>query len=599
MTLPGILWIVGMLFVFVGEQVLGTGISRWTVDGIGLLLVLGGIGLRARGLSTPDPSVRQAGLFGLGFAALSASALLLHALGSDEVTALLGFSDDGIVRWQGVFGVLTPVVLLVGALPMFFLDLVLSGNPVVLPRDAARRAMISGLFASLAISLAFPVNYLATQLDDVELDTSYFRTAKPGPATRAMLQGLTEPLDVYLFFPSGNEVLEEIRGYTRDAEAAAPAGLLNVEVHDQATSIGLAEELKLQDNGWVVFRRAATEEGGSPTVVKFKMREEMNRAKRDLRRFDSLFQKNLLKATRGTRTAYFVTGHDEASQRVRDNDWRKLSKLRKDLKEQSYKLDDVGLAEGLAEKVPEDAEVLILASPMQPLLPEEVASITTWLEQGGELLVMVDSQSDELDELLGWLGLEVTPGPIADPKRRLRGQSPYLVVADRYGTHPSVSALSKRRQPLLLPGPVALTETDGGNGKQTVLVRTYGTAFSDVNKNGRMDEQESTRVLNLAYAVEGGDGENAWRAVVIGNQGFVSDQAYTYGWRMGGDLVVDALRWLEGEEELVGETESEEDVKIDHSPEGQAWYFWGTIFAVPLLVLGAALTRFLIRRRMA
>lgn len=595
MTLPGILWLVGMAFVFVGEQVIGTGIARWAVDGVGLLLVLGSVGLRARGLSAKDPSIRTGHLYSLIFGGVASSSLLLFALASDDVTALLGLSDDGIVRWQGVFGVLAPVVMVVGATPMFFLDLVLSGNPVVLPRDAARRAMISGLSASLAICLIFPVNYLASNLDEYEIDTSYFRTAKAGDATKAMVQGLTDPVEVYLFFPAGNDVLREIEGYFDEIEAVAPAGMFSVQVHDQATSMALAEELKLQDNGWVVISRQGED---APKVAKFKMREELKRAKRDLKRFDSLFQKNLLKGTRGTRQAYFTVGHGEASQRVKDNDWRKLSKFHKTLKEQSYKTDDVGLAEGLSEKVPDDAEVLFIVSPTRALLPEETEAITTWLEEtGGELVILLDSQSDPMSGLLGWLGLERIPGPIADPKRRLRGQSPYLVVADRYGTHPTVTALSKRRQPLIFPGPVGLREVDGGNGKRTVMIRTYGSSFSDSNSNGRMDGDESTQVLNVAYAVEGGEGDKAWRVVVIGNQGFISDQAYKAGWTMGADLVVDSMRWLEGEEDTVGETESEEDVKIDHSPDGQAWYFWGTIFAVPLLVLGSALTRFLIRRR--
>jgi len=605
MTLHGVLWLVGMGLILIGEQIIGAGMARWGVDVAGVLLVLGSLALRARDLGAKEPSRRQAAIRGLVLAAVASASLLPYALSTDDVTNLLGLDDDGMVRWQGVLSVLTPIVLIVGAVPMFFLDMTLAANPVVLPRDAARRATLSGLSVGLAVCLVFPVNYLASNLDDYEVDTSYFRTAKAGDATRAMVGQLTEPITVHLFFPSGNDVLEEVRPYFNELEQAAAPGMFTVEINDQALDIGLAEELKLRDNGWVVIRSgtpADPEQGEldkSSATVKFKMREELRRAQRKLKRFDSLFQKNLLKATRGTRLAYFVTGHGEASHREKDDDWRKLSKLRKELQAQSYKLEELSLAEGLAESVPDDADLLILAAPKDPLLPEEVASITAWLEQGGELLVLVDARSDDVDGVLGWLGLQRNPGPIADPKRTLRGATPYLVVADRYGSHATVSTLSKLGRPILFPMPVGLSESGQGHGKRTVLVRTYGSAFADANTNGRQDEGETAQVHNLAYAVEGGQDDSAWRAVVIGNAGFASDTAFTRGWLTGPLLVVDSVRWLAGEEDTIGETESEEDVKIDHSPDGQAWWFWGTIFAVPLLILGAATTRTFIRRRMA
>ena len=52
-------------------------------------------------------------------------------------------------------------------------------------------------------------------------------------------------------------------------------------------------------------------------------------------------------------------------------------------------------------------------------------------------------------------------------------------------------------------------------------------------------------------------------------------------------LLLDASRWLIGEEDLVGTTESEEDVQIEHTREDDIVWFYGTIFGVPLLLLAA------------
>ncbi len=54
-------------------------------------------------------------------------------------------------------------------------------------------------------------------------------------------------------------------------------------------------------------------------------------------------------------------------------------------------------------------------------------------------------------------------------------------------------------------------------------------------------------------------------------------------------LMVDAMRWLIGEESLAGELESEEDVAIEQTKQEDLAWFYGTIFGVPGLVLGAGL----------
>jgi hypothetical protein len=592
MTLPGVLLFVGMLLVFVGEQIIGEGTFRWVLDGLGALTLAASVGLRVPKLRHDDTSIRKGAKLGLIFSGVAIGSLLLYAVGTNDISDMLGFVDEGKVRWAGVWRTLFPIVLIASALPMFFIDMVLQANPEVLPRDAAKRAMFSGVSAALAVALIFPVNYLAdyiTDQYDMSWDTAYFRTTRPGEATVNLAQSLTKPVKILLFFPAGNDVDEEMRPYF-DQLTEASGGTVTVERHDQALSIALAEELKLNDNGWVVFQ-----EESEP--VKFKMKLELNRAKRDLKKLDSLVQKNLLKATRGQRVAYMITGHGEASHRTKDNNWRKLSKLKKLMQNQSYKLKDLGLVQGLADGVPDDADLLVLAGPMQALLDEEAAAINTWTTAGGQLMVLVDAEADAPTNILEPLGLTATPGRIADPKKRYPGKSPYLIITDRYGTHPAIETLSKARVGIVLPAPIGFSEIPSAPGKRTVLVRSYGSAFADANKNGTQDAGEKTRVQNISYAIEGGEGENAWRAVVIGNVSFVSDNAVEGGWSNNAVLFVDAVRWLAGEEALAGETNSEEDVKIDHTPEGQVWWFWGTIFAVPLLVLGAGIVRVYGRRR--
>jgi gliding motility-associatede transport system auxiliary component len=59
-------------------------------------------------------------------------------------------------------------------------------------------------------------------------------------------------------------------------------------------------------------------------------------------------------------------------------------------------------------------------------------------------------------------------------------------------------------------------------------------------------------------------------------------------------LFVDAMRWLVGEESYSGQTNSEEDLHIEHTKQQDLAWFYSTIFGVPAVVLGVGL---LIRRR--
>ena len=51
-------------------------------------------------------------------------------------------------------------------------------------------------------------------------------------------------------------------------------------------------------------------------------------------------------------------------------------------------------------------------------------------------------------------------------------------------------------------------------------------------------------------------------------------------------LFLDALRWLGGEESFSGAVNTEEDVRIEHTKEKDALWFYATIFGAPALVLG-------------
>ena len=62
-------------------------------------------------------------------------------------------------------------------------------------------------------------------------------------------------------------------------------------------------------------------------------------------------------------------------------------------------------------------------------------------------------------------------------------------------------------------------------------------------------------------------------------------------------LVIDSLAWLTDDAATAGTVESEEDVKLEHTREGQGWMFYGTAAAMPVAFLLLGVGRISLRRR--
>ncbi|MCB9673126.1 MAG: Gldg family protein [Alphaproteobacteria bacterium] len=586
----------GLLTLFLGERMLGSGTERAVVSGFGLLVVLAAVGIRVAAMGRSEGRTKAAHQLALVSSAVVVAGLVVYGLTLESAVSAFLKDDESIWRWKGALGAIWPILVLVGMAPTMAVDRILALHPRVLPPRAAKEAATQALSAALAVALVFPVNYLASR-HEWSSDVAYFRTTAAGESTVALVKTLTEPVEAILFFPAGNDVGEEVEPYFRTLEAAS-GGMLKVTRVDQALAPALSEELKIRDNGFVAFRMGESQE-------KFKVGEDLSKSKRNLKKLDETAQKHLLKVTRGQRTAYFVVGHGEANFRERDNPLRKLALFKKVLESQNYKASNLGAAEGLANAVPDDADLVILAAPEKPLLPEESESLKNYLDQGGALLVMTDTAADPMTDLLGYMGLSAGTHALAHAKahvRQTRGPGDRVLLAtNRYGSHQAVRTLSKNGTTLqvVLPAAVKIAKTEtGGEAKVHTLVRSFPDTWEDVDDDRQKDGDEPGEVFDLAVAVTGpekADGKG-WRAMVVGDTNWASDSVIqsVQGNQV---LLLDGLRWLVGDEDLAGEVSNEEDVKIQHT-KGQDWvWFYLTVLAVPLLVFGVGVVSIRMRRR--
>ncbi|HKY41419.1 MAG TPA: Gldg family protein [Polyangiaceae bacterium] len=221
------------------------------------------------------------------------------------------------------------------------------------------------------------------------------------------------------------------------------------------------------------------------------------------------------------------------------------------------------------------------------------------------------------------VGLTVLPDVLANETNHIRVRSNdsdrTRLQTSSFSSHASVSTLSRNapRAAVVVMGSGGLDKPQATQGKVDFTVRSPGSTFNDGNKNFKLDkDSEKSQTYNLAAAVTrpiAGGAEppkpdpkdkdknktpeaKEMRAFVTADVDAFSDlvMSNVIGNQV---LFVDAMRWLVGEESWSGQTNTEEDVRIEHTKQQDLAWFYSTIFGVPGLVLAAGL--FFRRRALA
>ncbi len=607
LRLPALAYLVGFFLIFLGERMIGgVDTTRYALDGVGAALVLGALGLMALDWSRTEGEQKPGHLTPLVYALVGTASLLVYALSLDSVVEAIGFADeDGEHRYGVVLQALGPMLFLVGTLPMLAADRVLGASPVLVTPGGVSRAALGGLSLAFGLAMLFPLNYLAAEHNE-RWDFGYFKTARPGTSTVNMVQALDEPITAYLFFPTASDVTEELRTYFDDLQG----GRLAVEYVDHALEPELAKELKVRDNGYIAFVRG---EGEEQQVERVKIGEDFESARRKLKKLDGEVRGALYKMARGQRVAYFATGHGELYWGAEEGPEEKISSLRKVLRALNYKVEELNLADGSAVAIPEDASMVVILGAESAFLPEELKALDAYRRLGGSLLIGMEPGGADLSEVLGPIGIGF------DGSVTLANDSKFVpatyrpidranIISNKFSTHPSVTTLSRnsRTMVFILSQAGVLNEIPGGSGKTTVTIRSLADTWGDKDGNYAFDADTETRqTWNLAIAASGeGTGKTdegqarEWRAVVVSDATWASDLALPLDPNKANfQYVLDAVSWLGHDEELAGTVNSEEDVKIEHTRQGQGWVFYATSGLVPLGLLGLGLTRLRLRRR--
>lgn len=647
---PGLtapLFFVGVFLVFLGERVLVTlMVPRVICTVLGAGAMLAATALRwAVGARVPGERGRIERL--LGVAQLGACLAIAIALTTNLTPAFLGLEGLDAERREFTDNLLLigwVVLLLVCLLPLAFAE-----SALIPMRRAAHpesRRVVAAASAGLTVALA--LGYLGLFVGSahqygVAADFAFFKTAKPSASTTAIAKSLKEPVRVVAFFPAMNEVRTEVDRYLRELSRNNPK--LKIEFIDRVLQPKVAREMRVSQDGTIVLSRGEVRQTLNVGI-------ELKTARTTLRNFDQEFQKNVMKLARDARVAYLTIGHRELNDNAAEDEGKKektkgATLLRKLLEMQNYRVLDLGMPQGLGREIPTDANLVMVLGPKEPFAPEEVAALRQYVERGGALMLALDAEAlpaeesrgatlaspvpsasaklsganplsndtssaaahvqqlnhggvgPNLNELASLLGLAVNPAILAndrgDTVSFAGNKSDHVrIVTNRFGSHASVSTLSRHSAWVVLFGTGSLKKLDEKDKGIDFTLRSTTTTFADQNGNFEFDSNEQRQSFDLAAAVtrkgqtEGVSKPAERRSFVVADADLFSDTVLK-NVPTNRFLLLDAVRWLGGEESLAGEVNSEEDVRIEHSKNKDVFWFYLTILGVPALVLGLGL----------
>lgn len=579
------------------------GASRAFVSGIGLALVLVAVIARATRLGQRTDDSHKVERLLAAFGGIVVFGLVLYFLQSDLATRALGLNlERDLPRLSGMLAVLWPTFISAGVLPTLLVELSYAEFQRA-PRieyASIKEAMNTGLALAFVFIFAVSAQYVATERD-VKADFSYFRMTRPGDATSKLIASLDEKLEVFLFYPPASDSAELVVSYFDDLKASAPS-MLTVTRLDHALEPAKAKELSVSGNGTIVFKKGTRKEN-------LYVAPELEKARTQLRSLDSDVQKRVLQVGKSRRTVYLTAGHGERTRDpVATSDQRQtIEVIWKSLQDFNFDVRLLSAADGLGQEVPKDAAAVFVIGPTQPFSEPEAKALEAYEQRGGRIFFALDPEPGQhFEDLLKPLGLTFTAQPLAQ-ERGTATLRPPPSIADRvniltrtFSSHPAATYLNRSNSVVILVGAGGLEEaaTHAADLVLDFAVRSLADAWNETNGNFTFDEGKETRkAWGLMAAITRKSPTNKpqeeMRVLVLSDSDGLGDDVLA---QVPGNqyLVFDGLKWLLGDEQLVGTTITEADVPLTRSRQQDSLWFYGTTFLAPIGVIGVG---YLARRR--
>ncbi|MHB1231540.1 MAG: GldG family protein [Burkholderiales bacterium] len=243
----------------------------------------------------------------------------------------------------------------------------------------------------------------------------------------------------------------------------------------------------------------------------------------------------------------------------------------------------------LAQEVPSNASVLVIAGPRIDLLPAELERLKQFVQRGGNLLWLVDPGSlHGLQPLVEQLGIALTPGTVIDPEAQQSNLPATFAIGAAYARHPLFQNFDLRT---VFPFAREVVALEGDHGwKATPLIQVAARGWLET---GKLDSgvafdkgRDKPGPITIAVALERQVESKDQRVAVIGNGNFLANQYLGNAGNL--DLGINLINWLAGDDNLIAiQPRPTKDAQIALSQNGKLLIVVGFLIVLPLALLAA------------
>jgi len=439
----------------------------------------------------------------------------------------------------------------------------------------------------LAFTILIMVNFVSARRSS-RIDTTTAKYFSLSEQTKKVLKNLDQDINVTTFY-TDDHYRKRIAEDTLN-EYALQSKRLKVTFIDPNVKPGLAITYNIDRNGTVVF-----ESGDKREDVASFQNEEQD--------FTSAILKLI---STEQRKLYFLDGHGEHD--IDAYDENSYGDLKRIIEAENYKVEKLILAG--QSSIPADCNVLVIAGPKKPLLPQEEEIIADYLDSGGVAIIMVDpTPSPSLTSLLEKWGVEARDDVIIDAFGNTMFGDPSFPVTVKYGNHDitipmgrvmtffplarSVAPKTDSREELEV---VKLVETSPESWGESDLETLLSKRTSQYNEG-----QDLPGPVSMAVAVtlkeksetvpppmpgQPPKEETKEKRVLVA---FGDSDFATNKWLQAGnpDLFMNSVNWLAEEEELISiRPKDQEEAQVQRlSGKQLRLVTYSSVFAIPVLLL--------------
>lgn len=286
-------------------------------------------------------------------------------------------------------------------------------------------------------------------------------------------------------------------------------------------------------------------------------------------------------ARAGKKLIVFISGHGERSSRRETthdlSDWTTI------LERRGFSVQEINLAKLHA--VPEEASIVVLASPQVDFQPVEISALISYIDEGGNLLWLTDpTRPTTLDALERKIGLKPIPGTIVDPVSIAHGvNNPAFVLLNRYANHPSLAGFNYTT---VMFYAVGINIRVPAGWRATRLILSGNNAWSETGPlDGNVGYDKATDFLGplpVAAAMSRDLKEHQQRIIVVGDSDFLAN---VYLHNSGNqDLGVQLVEWLAHDDRMISvPSRVVDDYPLELKDWHKAIIGFGFLFVLPIV----------------